>query len=69
VDCVIEKNVPVPEHKNQYPMRYMAVGDSFVRSYGDYRSAYDSMRNLARYYGMKVVIRREGDMMRVWRTA
>lgn len=61
----IERGVPVPGVK--YPLRDMEVGDSFVVPYS--RAAQTCVHGLARKLPLKITTRREGDSMRVWRTA
>ena len=63
---VIEKNVPLPASRGKYPFREMKVGDSFV--------AEEKVRGAAQAFssrveGFKFLVRKEGDKVRIWRTA
>ena len=72
----LESNVPMsPRYTSRllqrYPLRRMAVGDSFPMSVDDPR--FDSHRRLlyryARQAGVKVSVRKVGAGYRCWRTA
>ena len=68
---IIADNIPLPETKGAGPrselarlISSMSVGHSFQTS-----MLRGSIYSLARYYGVRVAIRNEGKMLRVWRVA
>lgn len=68
---VIEKNVPIPVggRKSIYPFGEMEVGDSFFVP----SIAAQTVRSAAHTYGLKHRVKfssyKEGDGVRIWRTA
>lgn len=71
----IEKGVPVPKSGGQgigkYPFNKMEVGDSVFFSGSKYSigAVRTASLNWARYNGKKVMSRKEGDGVRIWRVA
>lgn len=63
---VIEKNVPMPVSRGKYPFRDMQVGDSFV---ADEKARGAAVAFASRVDGVKFAIRKEGEKVRIWRTA
>lgn len=63
----IEKNVPMPEKGtySKYPWKTMEVGDSFFVIVSE--SARSAMSSNAKRFGIRVMTRKEGDGVRVWR--
>ena len=74
MEVKIEKNIPIPEkiigRKTDYPFKFMKVGDS-VFFPGESRNG--KVRNAAyQWFRRKkqgVIIRKENDGIRVWRTS
>lgn len=70
----IEKNVPMPSgyhHKEVYPWREMAVGDSFVvRNERSHASLSSTAGGAGKRLGMKFTVRKQPDgSFRIWRKA
>lgn len=66
----IERRVPAPQvrERNHYPIRHMAIGDSFVIPKD--RVPGGPINGIAARYGMKISTRRQADgSVRVWRVA
>ncbi|MEN9936008.1 MAG: hypothetical protein RLZZ387_2587 [Chloroflexota bacterium] len=67
---VIEKNVPMPATRENYPLKVMEVGDSFVLPLDKLQNVRITINNLKRRNpGCNFVTRTTGDVGRVWRTA
>lgn len=66
MDIFIEKGVPMPTVKTRatYPLKQMQVGDSFLIPYD---SKVNGIRQCAKYAGVRIAQRREGDKVRIWR--
>lgn len=67
----VEKNIPVPNARRQYPWRRMEVGDSFFLS-GDFPAAKRSViacsaASFGKRSGKKFITRRVEGGLRVWR--
>lgn len=75
VDLIIEKNIPIAKRgryeKEAETISKMEIGDSFVYKYTHLKitrvGAYQRLRNLARRMGVKIVSRKCGEEMRIWR--
>ena len=71
----IEKGIPMPREKypisEEFPLKEMEVGDSFVLTFEDYAEQVNKqnrVRNTANRLNMKVMIKTLDDhTMRVWR--
>lgn len=64
----IEKNIPIPFTKQWIPIiQSMSKGDSFFVPNCNSTKEGASMRTMVNRKNMKIVCRKEGDGMRVWR--
>jgi len=65
----IEKGIPIPpkdSKNNHYPIKGMAIGDSFL-FVNPKPSSRSAMHSVARWFGMVVTIRKVSEGLRVWR--
>lgn len=63
----IERRVPIPKiateaHNAVYPWRQMRIGDSFFT-----RNTTTNMHTAARWAGISIKVRSEGNGRRIWR--
>ena len=67
----IEKNIPIPPEKrrNVYPYKDMDIGESFVVPSAKIQIVCNANYRAGKVSGKKFIARREGDGVRVWRTA
>jgi len=70
----IEKDVPLPEayqggRKTIYPYASMEVGDSFFVPNTTQRQISGSVQTYQKLHGVKFATRKDGDGVRIWRTA
>ena len=66
----LQRGIPIPPKKNgqapKWPIRQMQIGESF---YAPKKANAGSFYSQAQKHGIKIVTRREGRGLRVWRTA
>lgn len=67
----IQKDIPLPEQKkrNFYPYKEMDVGESFLVPQGKIQIVCNANYRASKVLEKKFIARREGDGVRVWRTA
>jgi TusA-related sulfurtransferase len=65
----IDKNIPMPTEssRTKYPMKKLAVGDSFFVTTDRPAALRGSLHSSAKYHGIKVVVRSQEGGLRVWR--
>jgi hypothetical protein len=71
VDITIDKNIALPPEKksNNYPYKNMKVGDSFFVANGVISVICNSNYRMSKQLNHKFTARKEGEGVRVWRTA
>lgn len=69
INLVVEKSVPVPSGKKRYPYKEMEVGDSFFVDSGKIQTVCNANYRASKRLGMTFMARKEGEGVRVWRTA
>lgn len=67
----IQKDIPLPAEKkrNVYPYKEMDIGESFLVKEGKIQIVCNANYRAGKVSGKKFIARREGDGVRVWRTA
>jgi len=68
----IERGIPIPPKKTtetKYPWRDMAVGDSFTIPLAAFGNVRVAAFRFGKKNGMRFCSRKDGDQVRVWRTA
>lgn len=69
INLVVEKSVPVPAGKKRYPYKEMDIGDSFLVDGGKIQTVCNANYRASKRLGMTFMARKEGEGVRVWRTA
>jgi hypothetical protein len=71
MNIAIDKNIPIPPEKkrNVYPYKEMGIGESFVVPSAKIQIVCNANYRAGKVSGKKFIARREGDGVRVWRTA
>ena len=66
----IDKKTPFPiRARDKYPFRDMQVGDCFTFSVIQRNTVTNAALQYGKRFGAKFTTRREGDLVRIWRTA
>jgi len=63
----IEKGIPVPAPRNEYPFRVMEVGDSFAVPSTESRRVRSAANNFGMRNGRKFTVKNLPNKVRVWR--
>jgi len=72
MSIAIERNIPIPperNRKNDYPYEVMDVGESFFVPDSDIQRVCNCNYRANKLLDKKFIARREGNGVRVWRTA
>jgi hypothetical protein len=69
ISVELEKGVPLPVARQKYPYKEMEVGDSFFVFAGGIQNVCNQNYRMGKKLGMSFIARKEGDGVRVWRTA
>ena len=65
----IEKSIPIPKSRSEFPFEEMAVGDSVIIPAGNVVSARSSASYVRKKTGACFTSRKTADGVRIWRTA
>ena len=65
----VQKGVPMPVDRKRYPYAEMDIGDSFFVHGGGIQNVCNQNYRVGKKLGMTFIARKEGDGVRVWRTA
>ena len=69
INVELEKGVPLPVSRKKYPYKEMEVGDSFFVAEAGIQNVCNQNYRMGKKLGMSFIARKEGDGVRVWRTA